>query len=78
MQAIEHIIALEKAETIEAMDAERMAAHEAVDSLHLQRLKDLERQLSHRLGTYSALQNVGMSPATEGPRRRPIRDSPQA
>lgn len=76
MEAIKHIVALTEAETIEEMDTEMLAAHEAVNALHLQKLQEMELEVHRRLGVKA---NVGMSPNVGIPRdRRPVRDDPQA
>jgi hypothetical protein len=78
---IEKIIELTKADSIEAIDRAMMEAHTAINDVHLQKLKDMERDIAHRLGTEGrGYGSSPMSPQTEEiPRlRRPIRDDPQA
>jgi hypothetical protein len=87
MEAIQHIIDLAKASSVESIEAETRAAHGAVENLRLDRLHMMERQLIERLrlnqGIVSGESNT-VGPVDEGripivPRqRRPIRDDPQA
>jgi hypothetical protein len=84
MEAIEKIIRLDKAETIQEMDDAMMDLHETINRLHLEKLQQLEHDVSRRLGvrSQSAFGNVGVSeaPRDEMPKSagRQIRDEPQA
>lgn len=79
MEAIKRIIGLEEASTIEEMDREMLAAHEAVNDLHLHKLASLADEATRRLGVRaSSMMNVGMSPMTPSDERRRPKDEPQA
>jgi len=81
MEAIENILRLIKAETIEEMDSAMMASHDAVNDLHLEKLQRLESEVTHRLGVRSMASSQGgpmEARNDEIPRRRLVRDDPQA
>lgn len=60
MEAIQHILNLEKATSPDEADAAMMEAHTAVNDLHLAKLKEMETDLAHRLGVKSALHQSPM------------------
>jgi hypothetical protein len=78
MQAFENIISLSKAENIDEMDAAMMAAHEAINEMHLQKLQELERKVGHRLGVRSINASAPMEARNDEEPRRRVRDEPQA
>lgn len=70
--AIQDILDLERARTIEDVDETYLRILEHVNTMHLMKLKDLEREITHRLGVESAVAQSG--PMTSAPmtqRERP-------
>lgn len=81
MEAIENIIRLSRAETLKEMDEAMMDAHTAINDLHLQKIRELERDVARRTMHTNDTQNRGMSPQGEAEQlvsKRRVRDIPQA
>lgn len=83
MEAIENIIRLSRAETLKEMDEAMMDAHTAINDLHLQKIRELERDVARRTmhaNDTQQTQNTSMSPQGEAElvSKRRVRDIHQA